>query len=391
MDYSAIAFTTTNKSRPLYRRDALNALSYPRGWRLSLTYRGRWVEHALWNKSLERQRVLFVLCCNPSETTGEFGAFVPLRFGTVTNARADGQRSNDSVLSLGLSLEARPSGAVVKGFAALPLLRTAGPKVTGDSVFLRSVKSLKEDFQRLTPFGALAPHVPIDDDDEMEWGLHVDHLVDACNDMHSSRFMRLADFRELLPARRPQWCRRIGWSRGGYPRILPGGSGELTLLSLEAGKGYQLDFQVHSRTVESNSGVPIRLDVAGAHVEIATPVMTQHGSDALVSYLLLTQRKYAPDTVSFTARSVDSDTKVAPIGQGPEFQVLFRISPPSLFWLFTIVTFAAGTAFLSMDKAAFESLCFTYAPWWAVGAKVLGGLLIAQATRYAFNKLPIRV
>src|SRR5262249_6835476 len=124
-----ILFTTMPTERPLYRRDALNAIGYPAGWPLTLSYRGKWVHDDLWkacsNKRLVDQIALFVLCCADDEE-GEFKDFIALRFGTIVDSEAPKNRTDDAVMTVHLSLLQRPSAQAI---TRLSTILRARPRV----------------------------------------------------------------------------------------------------------------------------------------------------------------------------------------------------------------------------------------------------------------------
>src|ERR1700688_367752 len=100
-----VAFTNARDDRPLYRRDALNALACPDRWVLSLSYRQKWiaeeVEGDLRTNRLAGKRLLIVLC-GALNADGTFQNAVPLRFCRVieTSLVDDGQEGVLAILNV---------------------------------------------------------------------------------------------------------------------------------------------------------------------------------------------------------------------------------------------------------------------------------------------------
>jgi hypothetical protein len=373
--YDIILFTTMAAQRPLYRRDALNALSYPDGWQLSLSYRGKWVHPDLWSAGaanrLKGKRVLFVLCCAPDH---EFREFVPLRLASIAKTSAPEIQTEDAVLTLWLEVRHRPSVTTVQGLSGK--LRSSNPGHDGP-YYPAKDRPYYALFTRQFSSGVGAN----EGGDEIDWHDHVDRLVTAAPEIKDCQFARLSAIRRI--------------NVGGKRKVVnahtaPVPDSALTQINLHGGRAYEFEFHVHERSMTDRAEPPVYFPNIGAHVEITTPLMTQHGSDALIVYPLIVQRKYAPENLSLLARTRSAGDRPALLGDGPEFQALLRILPPRWYSLFLFGGVTLSALFVAADRDALTAVGFC-APYWPPVAKGLGALCLGLTSWYAVRKLPLKL
>lgn len=254
-----VAFTTASAERPLYRRDALNAIAYPDGWQLDLTYRGRWIDDALKQPlaegALKGRTLLVVLCGAPNEQTQTYDRAIPLRFGRVLRSWVEGDLADGGLSFLQVQLGPRPSGNLLEGFAAAASGLPRRPALSGPQA------------RYLVQADPLA-----DADPEISWDSHVDALqqLPELADCHFFCWKRLTEKTASL-------------AEGPSPKVSLAGRTDATLIELVAGRLYEIQLYQHRSFLASGSSVD--LAVRGEHVDIAEPVVKQHGSGALVSHL----------------------------------------------------------------------------------------------------------
>ena len=271
-----VAFATANPDRPLYQRDVLNALCYPKDWVLRLTYRDKWVAMQLKKDlALDRLRkrdILIVFCGHPDPALKTFGKVVPLRFGRVISSAASslGQEPPSDIVVLRISLQGWPGGTFLKTGSALLTV----PRLD-EGFYLTMIPRSIQQMESKCDAGALG------------------ETVCAAPEMQTSRV-----FYVLEPAPRAHWWQR----RESRPRVVSSRTSDVTILKVSAGKSYRLSFAIPKRSYVPEEEIPIDIKIRGEHLEIAEPVVHQRSSGAEVSYLLVVQRKYAAELATLVAR-----------------------------------------------------------------------------------------
>jgi hypothetical protein len=356
---------------------------------MTLTYRRKWIEPALWAPgSLTGKRLLFALCSDPDN--GAFRWFTPLRYAMVVATALSGEAGENSLLSLRVDLEQRPSPTALDTFTALIKASRIRPSL-GDSLFLVRTETVNRALLEQRISGSVVQSIGHADQYAAHWAEQISRVKNRDRDLRQAQFARVESLQAIEMGSRLK--------RFHQPTLVQSTTAEATTVELRAGAGYELNFQIHQQSFGTGREM-IAVTTVGPHIEIGPPLITQFGSDARVSFVLLTQRKFAPEIAALTATTViqlqepgpdpASSQKLMP-RPGPEFQLRLRIGPEWYFWPFAVVPFALGTALLAMDRSVFANVCFLNPGLLAALSKMLGGLLVAVATKYAFNKLPIRV
>jgi hypothetical protein len=382
-----VAFTSARGDRPLYRRDALNALACPERWVLSLSYRQKWIarelEEELRTNRLAGKQLLIVLC-GALRSDGTFQDAVPLRFCRVieTSLVDDGQ---EGVLAL-LNVEsgARPTlmlaanqadnGAVAAAGAppfallrgvALPHSSAAADRDQGDT------------YLRWLALPDLAPN-PVGLSD------HVEALAKRIPELAECWHFMLTEFSEI---------RSSFASRPVQISSRPHGSA-MTMVDLGGGRLYQMQFYMHRDTLVGANRGTVELVLNGEHVEISQPMVRQHGSGSAVQYLLAVTRTYAAETANLLIhmrRQEDIADPASALPAGPELQLLLRIRPPRGLWLLLILLLTVGTLGLQMSKEALQGMGLPATEVFVLVAKAMGGLIVALTGWLAFRRLPIKI
>ena len=507
-----VAFTAFNEKRPLYSRDVLNALCFPPGWLLTLSYRKPWVDAGTWKlaevsqlstmqwtqKSLDRacraarslaslrqrqnwskgkvgeilqearailmpttaaplkevcarrmlgQRLLIVLAMARSD--GSFEKYVALRFSTIVACELHPPVELDDAshfVTITVRLEARPSRELVTDWQAVFADSVECPKDRTGSKFLCAVK--KSPGEMLKIEGSTSR--------PLSWHDQIAALVKAEPSLATRcRFVTLSSIRRA--------SKRFGRPTRDRRRAP---TGKVTTIVLDAGRSYEIDAFVHEASMQPKNIRPISVQIVGAHLEVSAPAISQFGSGAVIHYLLATQRKFSPEIVgvnffvdSATAPSAESTMQPAEVpnippqlvdflfsveqkpeskGQAklvsvtmnagdnrtstpaalpapnqldvPEFQLRLEISPPALFWFWTVLLITLGTVLLNLSADSIPYVARVVDPiypdvvdwfrvsdpqkppasigWTVLGAKTIGGLLLAAASYYALRRLP---
>lgn len=345
-----VAFKTAPESRPLYKQGALDMLAFPQGWKLTLSYREKWVDESLRvplrNDLLRGEKVLVVLCGNVDSVTHEFGASIPLRWAIVeeTGTRT---RQDAGVLYLLLRLEDRPNNPVVTNFQAEMQSHVAVPRAN-EGAFVARLDGESRD-------GSAMP-----------WDEHVSN-VRRIREVKDSLFFRVTGLRER---------------QSGKAATIDRLPSQTTGVDFRSATLYELELYVHGESL-SGRGVPLELLMEGQHLEIAEPLLLQHGTGAIVTYLLVVKRKYTSDLATLVVRPTD------PNKSGAEVRLLIRMGPHWAFWPLTMLGLVGGWLLTQIDGTIVSGL--ESKPLILMGLKLLGAIIIAATGWGAFRRLPIKL
>src|SRR5579864_4522727 len=347
-----VAFTSARGDRPLYRRDALNALACPERWVLSLSYRQKWIarelEGELRNNRLAGKQLLIVLC-GTLRSDGTFQCAVPLRFCRVieTSLVDDGQEGVLAVLNI--ESGARPTlmlaanqadNSAVAAASAPPFALLQGVALPGASA--AADRDQGDTYLRWLALPDVAP-------DPVGLSDHVAALAQRIPELAECWHFMLTDFSEV---------RSSFASRPVKISSRPHGSA-MTMADLGGGRLYQMQFYMHRDTLVGGNRGRVELVLNGEQVEISQPMVRQHGSGSVVQYLLAVTRTYAAETANLLIHMRRQEDIAAPgsaLPAGPELQLLLRIRPPRGLWLLLILLLTVGTLGLQMSKEALQGM-----------------------------------
>lgn len=392
MSYDFVAFTTARDERPLYRRDALNAIAYPDGWTIVLTYRGKWVDDEIWeaaraglpygwsNRSLQGAVLLLVLGLREKvkheefidKYSNDFVDYVPLRYGTVLAAEAVGEQYGDGVLTLFMRLHERPSRYQLGAETfrrECNLLGINVPQLTrGDSKYLMKARNstfINRGRSAGRPLGR-----------SVEWETQVDRLSQF-PEFSGCTFIRL----ESIAARSPSYSH----SDPVAPEIR--NVSPVTVLQLTAGQAYEMRFHVHGESLARRDEPLLEFTPKDAHFEVFDPAINQFGHrSAVVEYIIAAQRRFSATTVSLVARTLTADGKSTLTGDAPEFQVYLEIRPPGWLLPTVFLLFAGGTFMLNYPKPGAGDSETMFYLFRSIGAVCLG-----VAGFLSLQKLPVKL
>jgi hypothetical protein len=392
MPPTLVAFTSAQGDRPLYRRDALNALACPERWVLSLSYRQKWIaedlEEDLNKNRLVGQRLLIVVCGGALDPDKRYQSAVPLRFCKVisTSLRDDGSQGSLALLYVESDTRLTLDPAVgpdAQGVAAVP---GAPPFALLQNIVLpRSFPEASRDqgdsYLRRIDLPNLDRRTVVGLND------HIEELRQRIPELAGCWHFFLTEITEVLPSFASRLLRFSSRPHGSA----------MTLVELQGGKLYQMQFYLHRDTLAGTTPGMVELVLNGEHAEVSQPVVRQHGSGAVVQYLLSVPRTYAVETVNLLVRMRRQDMAPTPPvppavpPAGPELQLLLQIRPFRGFWLLLIVLLTFGTLGLNMSKEALQGMSLPATEAYVLGAKALGGLIVSLAGWIAFRRLPIKI
>ena len=364
-----VAFTAL-ETKPLYQRDAFNILALPEGWNVRWSYRDEWVSSnedvrgELRSNSLVGQSVLIVLCGNADSKTGEFSVAVPIRWGTVTESRLS---SDPEIFHLSIVLGALVSQDVLtsfcnqKGTPKLPRLREGAYLLRSDELSNPSAQAL--------PWRTL-----------VEEARRIKSIEQAL-------FFQIRGIR-----RRPTPTPIRTWIYNRHPRLTPQPPNRpvplfptrdpkgLNQLDLFSGAVYELEIHVDAESMERDR-TPVLVTIKGGHLSISEPLSRQHGSGAVVMYLLAVERKYVTELSTLKIRGSGD------AADGPEVQALVSMGPTRSFWPLTIVGLFLGWTLIETATAPF----LAGSPYLGLAFQLAGAALIMSTAWFAFRRLPIKV
>lgn len=343
-----IAFKTAPDKRPLYKQGALDMLAYPNGWKLILSYRKKWIDRPLRkplrDNKLVGQKMLVVLCGNVNSSTHEFGTVVPLRWATIQDS---GTRHETDILYLLLTLDDRPSKSLVAKMQGTDRDFFVVPLAGKGSYVTQSDTSVRDK-------GALS------------WDEHIGN-VRQIREVQDSIFFRVRALRERS---------------SGKAATIETTEGQTTVIDLRSAMLYELELYVDGDSL-SGRGVPLELLIEGEHLEIARPLLLQHGSGAIVTYLIVVKRKYTSDLATLLVQPSDESKS------GAEIRLLVRMGPNWAFWPLTILGLITGWLLTQVDGTVLPSLA-SQAPI-LMGLKLAGALVLAGTGWAAFRNLPVKL
>src|ERR1700688_143823 len=361
-----IAYTTATAKKPIYRRDTLNAVALPAGWTISLSYRTKWIAPDLVGpvkKNMLAGSELLLVVLRGENAGGQPEHAAPLRYCNVLKTEMSGQ----DLALVHIETARRPSEYFVGHFLEhaqenqwpAPIWR-AGAEV---SYYLLPVP------EETAPRG-----------EETSFDSHVKALQSCIEPKHSRYFMISRIY-------------RVKASKALTPPAVPISlalrqpkASELTVLELRPGSLYNLEVLVHGDSLAEGGASPLELKIRGEQVDIAEPLLRQHGSAAMVSYLIAVKRQYASELATLVIRM--RPLHGVPQRPSAEAQVLLHIRQTRRFWLGISVIVVVGTVGLEINKEFVDLLdSSTTAAWIVMGAKVLGTGLLVWAAWWLFRSV----
>jgi hypothetical protein len=363
-----IAYTTATERRPIYRRDALNAVALPAGWTISLSYRTKWIAPDLVGL-LEKNELagseLLLVVLRGESVGGHPEHAAPLRYCKVLKTELSGQ----DLALVHIETARRPSKYLVEHFLE------QAPKNNWPTPIWRA--DAKASYYLLA-----APKEPGHRAGETSFDSHVEALK-SCIEPGNSRYFMITRIYRIKP------------SNALTPPAVPISlalrqpkASELTMLELRPGSLYNLEVLVHGDSLEGGAS-PLELKIRGEQVDIAEPLLRQHGSGAMVSYLIAVKRQYAFELATLVIRM--RPLHGVPQRPSAEAQVLLHITPTLRFWLTIYVMVVVGTVGLEINKEFVDLLdSSTTAACIVMSAKVAGTALLAWAAWRLFRSVPIK-
>jgi hypothetical protein len=366
-----LAYTTASAKRPIYRRDTLNAVAIPAGWIISLSYSTRWIEPDL-VKLVKSDRLagsellLVALRGSKADETPENAA--PLRFCTVVKTEL---QERDLAL-VHVEAAGRPSERMAMGFLALaseggwpvPIWQDTKRRPNHYLVQVQKERRASE------PEASFDSHVM---------------ALRKCVEPEDCRYFKINRIYQFNPSN----ALRAPAVQISLSERQPETVGQ-TILVLRPGKLYNLEVLVHGDSLAEGGASPLELKIKGEQLEIAEPLLRQHGSAAIVSYLIAVKRQYASELATLLIRM--SPTEGLPARPSAEAQVLLHIRPSRMFVLAVLGLAVAGTIGIEVDKdfAAVLHAGADATAWIAFAAKMVGTALLGWAAWLLFRSVPIK-
>jgi len=166
---------------------------------------------------------------------------------------------------------------------------------------------------------------------------------------------------------------------------------------------YDVRLFVHGESSTSLAGQPVAAEVVGSHVEVSPAAVAQFGTGSAVSFLITTQRKFSAEVVGLNfclQNAAGTGSEKVQTGCAPEFQLRAELTPPRLFWFWTISLFAFSTILLNVMSDTVQDFLSMFLDsksmpsketvvFIALITKAAGGLCIGGASYYALRKMPV--
>jgi hypothetical protein len=364
-----LAYTTANDTRPIYRRDCLNAVAFPAGWTISLSYRSKWIAPdlvaAVEENGLTGSELLLVVV--RGKRLGKHPErYVPLRHCKILKTDMIGE----SLAVVHLETARRPSEELVRHFHDHAQERQWPVPIWGG------------DHAGLSHYLHRVPRESLARPEETSFDSHVEALKE-CIEPESCRYFMITRLFKVKPSRA-----LVPPTVATSLTLRQPGASELTVLDLRPGELYNLEVLVHRDSLAEGGGSPLEFKIRGEQVDIAEPLLRQYGTGALVSYLIAVNRQYASELATLAIRTGQTaDAKSRP---SAEAQVLLQIKPSLRFWLLALVLVLFGTIGFEATKEALEDLKVAHAALWVMGAKLAGTGLLAWAAWWLFRSVPIK-
>ena len=372
-------FSSAPPGRPNYKRGVLNALCYPAGHQLELSYRKSYISPSLFDQrsSVRGKRGMFVFL---DYKKTEDHDFIPIRFVTI--------------LELSPKEEAKQFLDTTRMYIRVEL----GELIAFDSKWNGEIRSLpsRPKLPNLShgPHSAAADYLyvlegpdrfPLKSDYSQRdiW----DHLVEKVADAKSLNdcvFLSTGHLRHF-PGRTQCDFSSYGQNEKAY-RLRPNSI-------------YQVDLRVFDSRHSSDSTQEVVIRSSSELLTVSQPFVTGVGGPTDHSVLLVCKRSVEstlatlvvdlqPRGSALGAESNEKATAISPasvIAAKPRYLLAIAPSRALLIW-FTVLVLAG--AFLTSTSAEFYKDFVCLPAVWALVSKMLGAGALSAAAYIAFRKLP---
>lgn len=366
-------FSSAPPNRPNYKRGVLNALCYPSGHQLDLSYRKSYISPYLFNNrgTVSGKKGIFVFLDYKKPDHD----FIPIRFVTVLelSLREEAQQFLDTSriyirVELGDLIAFDPkSNDLIRSLPGRPRVPTSSSLAGTD--YFYAVEGLD--------------HFPLHSQYAQRdiW----DHLVEKVADASSLNdcvFLSVGHIRQFTQVE------RCGFSSYGEGQ---------KAYRLRPNSIYQLDLRVYDKRHAPDSTQEVVIRSSSDLLGVSQPFVMGVGGPTDHSALIVCKRTVentlatlvvdlqAQDSTSEGAGKISRTPAVSVIAAKPRY--LLQIAPPRslIFWFCGLVFLGA---FLTSTSAEFYRDFVCYPEGWALASKMLGGICLSAAAYLAFRKLP---